>query len=66
MVPGVWMNGWTPPLSPRSGQSRNCPICRIQVTAANESWVVSDAPTEHDMADYILHLADEAGQPHSP
>lgn len=49
-----------------SGQSRNCPICRLQVTAANESWVMSDAPTEHDMANYILNLADEAGQPHQP
>uniref|UniRef100_A0AAY5ECI9 RING finger protein 141 n=1 Tax=Electrophorus electricus TaxID=8005 RepID=A0AAY5ECI9_ELEEL len=49
-----------------SGQSRNCPICRIQVTAANESWVMSDAPTEEDMASYILNLADEAGHPHRP
>ncbi|XP_062860807.1 RING finger protein 141 isoform X2 [Trichomycterus rosablanca] len=49
-----------------SGQSRNCPICRIQVTAANESWVISDAPTEDDMASYILNLADEAGHPHRP
>lgn len=49
-----------------SGQSRNCPICRIQVTAANESWVMSDAPTEQDIAGYILNLADEAGQPHRP
>ncbi|XP_066541835.1 RING finger protein 141 [Hoplias malabaricus] len=49
-----------------SGQSRNCPICRIQVTAANESWVMSDAPTEEDIASYILNLADEAGHPHRP
>lgn len=49
-----------------SGQSRNCPICRIQVTAANESWVMSDAPTEEDIAGYILNLADEAGHPHRP
>ncbi|XP_060779757.1 RING finger protein 141 [Neoarius graeffei] len=49
-----------------SGQSRNCPICRIQLTAANESWVISDAPTEEDMASYILNLADEAGHPHRP
>lgn len=51
---------------PRSGQSRNCPVCRIQVTAANESWVMSDAPTEEDIAGYILNLADEAGHPHRP
>lgn len=50
----------------RSGQSRNCPICRLQVTAANESWVMSDFPTENDMANYILNLADEAGCPHRP
>lgn len=50
----------------RSGQSRNCPICRIQLTAANESWVMSDAPTEEDIASYILNLADEAGHPHRP
>jgi len=50
----------------RSGQSRNCPVCRIQVTAANESWVMSDAPTEEDIAGYILNLADEAGHPHRP
>ncbi|XP_062403451.1 RING finger protein 141 [Sardina pilchardus] len=49
-----------------SGQSRNCPICRLQVTAANESWVMSDAPTEEDIAGYILNLADEAGHPHRP
>ncbi|XP_028441054.1 RING finger protein 141 [Perca flavescens] len=49
-----------------SGQSRNCPICRLQVTAANESWVMSDFPTEDDMAGYILNLADEAGHPHRP
>lgn len=49
-----------------SGQSRNCPICRVLVTAANESWVMSDAPTEDDIAGYILNLADEAGHPHRP
>ncbi|KAF7699008.1 RING finger protein 141 [Silurus meridionalis] len=49
-----------------SGQSRNCPICRIQLTAANESWVMSDAPTEEDIAGYILNLADDAGHPHRP
>ncbi|KAH0521644.1 Phosphatidylinositol 3,4,5-trisphosphate-dependent Rac exchanger 2 protein [Microtus ochrogaster] len=45
---------------------RNCPICRLQMTKANESWVVSDAPTEDDMANYILNMADEAGQPNRP
>ncbi|XP_060622973.1 RING finger protein 141 [Anolis sagrei] len=49
-----------------SGRHRNCPICRLQVTAANESWVVSDAPTEEDIATYILNMVDEAGQPHRP
>ncbi|KAI9547559.1 hypothetical protein NQZ68_017112 [Dissostichus eleginoides] len=49
-----------------SGQSRNCPICRLQVTAANDSWVMSDIPTEDDIAGYILNLADEAGHPHQP
>ncbi|KAK0148012.1 RING finger protein 141 [Merluccius polli] len=42
------------------------PYVVSKVTAANESWVMSDAPTEHDMADYILNLADDAGQPHRP
>ena len=52
--------------SNRSDRHRNCPICRLQMTGANESWVVSDAPTEDDMANYILNMADEAGQPHRP
>ncbi|XP_057692757.1 RING finger protein 141 [Corythoichthys intestinalis] len=46
--------------------SRNCPMCRLQVTAANDSWVMSDFPTENDMAGYILNMADEAGHPHRP
>lgn len=49
-----------------SDRHRNCPICRLQMTGANESWVVSDAPTEDDMANYILNMADEAGQPLTP
>lgn len=49
-----------------SGQNRNCPICRLQVTAAKESWVLSDFPTEDDIAGYILNLADDAGHPHRP
>lgn len=49
-----------------SGQQRNCPVCRLSVTAANESWVVSDFPSEQEQAGYILNLADEAGHPHKP
>lgn len=49
-----------------SGQQRSCPVCRLTVTAASESWVVSDFPSEQELAGYILNLADEAGHPHKP
>lgn len=49
-----------------SGQQRSCPVCRITVTAASDSWVVSDFPSEQELAGYILNLADEAGHPHKP
>ncbi|KAM6937595.1 RING finger protein 141 [Xenentodon cancila] len=49
-----------------SGRSQNCPMCRLQVTATNDSWVISDFPSEHDVARYILNLADDAGYPHRP
>lgn len=49
-----------------SGQQRSCPVCRLTVTAASDSWVVSDFPTEQELAGYILNLADEAGHPHKP
>lgn len=50
----------------RSDRHRSCPVCRRQVTGASDSWVVSDAPTEDDIATYILNMVDEAGQPHRP
>ncbi|XP_010562094.1 RING finger protein 141 [Haliaeetus albicilla] len=49
-----------------SDRHRSCPVCRRQVTGASDSWVVSDAPTEDDIATYILNMVDEAGQPHRP
>lgn len=53
-------------LSNRSDRHRSCPVCRRQVTGASDSWVVSDAPTEDDIATYILNMVDEVGQPHRP
>jgi len=50
----------------RSDHHRSCPVCRRQVTGASDSWVVSDAPTEDDVATYIMNMVDEAGQPHRP
>lgn len=50
----------------RSDRHRSCPVCRRQVTGASDSWVVSDAPTEDDVATYILNMVDEVGQPHRP
>lgn len=50
----------------RSDRHRSCPVCRRQVTGASDSWVVSDAPTEDDIATYILNMVDEVGQPHRP
>lgn len=49
-----------------SGQQRSCPMCRLTVTAASDSWVVSDFPSEQELAGYILNLADEAGHPYKP
>ena len=65
------VNAWSPsptvsPFLFRSGRSQNCPVCRLQVTATNESWVISDFPSEQDVARYILNLADDAGYPHRP
>ncbi|XP_039619751.1 RING finger protein 141 [Polypterus senegalus] len=49
-----------------SDRHRSCPICRLQVTSANESWVMSNAPTEEDIATYVLNLTDQTGNPHRP
>uniref|UniRef100_A0A672UWT4 RING finger protein 141 n=1 Tax=Strigops habroptila TaxID=2489341 RepID=A0A672UWT4_STRHB len=49
-----------------SDRHRSCPVCRRQVAGASDSWVVSDAPTEDDIATYILNMVDEVGQPHRP
>uniref|UniRef100_A0A8C4RWL0 RING finger protein 141 n=2 Tax=Erpetoichthys calabaricus TaxID=27687 RepID=A0A8C4RWL0_ERPCA len=49
-----------------SDRHRSCPICRLQVTSANESWVMSNAPTEEDIATYVLNLTDQTGNPHQP
>lgn len=57
---------WFLCLPDRSDRHRNCPVCRRQVTGAGDSWVVSEAPTEDDIATYILNMVDEAGQPHRP
>jgi hypothetical protein len=41
----------------------NTGIVSLVAYRANELWVVWDAPTKEDVANYILNMADEAGQP---
>lgn len=42
-----------------------CPICRNEMSGNDEFWVVPDIPTKNEVGQFVLGLAEGAGEPSS-
>ena len=49
----------------RSIEHTTCPICRNEMSRNDEFWVVPDIPTRNEIGQFVLGLAEGAGEPSS-